>query len=177
MSEENNKETAKSAVTENKETKKKTNKKTKKNLVPSKADEKKTTTKMTKKVVEKKKSKKIVEAKQDKEEKKIIPNNDLDTHIDQDINISVKQEDKNVLNLEDTESKDINEHSTINEEVKNTLEKFDWENAVKDDQYSVKERKGLEKEYESTLTEIIDNQVLDGTVVTITDRELSLIHI
>ena len=167
MSEENNKETAKSAVNENKETKKKTSKKTTKALTRSKAEEKKTTTKTIKKVVEKKKSSKIVEEKQSKEEKKIISNNDLDAHMNQDVNIAEKQEDKNILKLED-----IDEHSTINEEVKNTLEKFDWENAVKDDQYTAKERSGLEKEYESTLTEIIDNQVLDGTVVTITDREV-----
>ncbi len=58
------------------------------------------------------------------------------------------------------------------EEEKNKVEPFDWEEAVKDDIYSVEERADLEKEYTSTLTEIIDKQVLDGTVVTITDREV-----
>ena len=57
-------------------------------------------------------------------------------------------------------------------EEKNRVEPFDWEEAVKDDIYSVEERADLEKEYTSTLTEIIDKQVLDGTVVTITDREV-----
>ena len=38
--------------------------------------------------------------------------------------------------------------------------------------YSSKERKDFEKAYDQTLTEIIDNQVIDGTVVAITDREV-----
>ena len=38
--------------------------------------------------------------------------------------------------------------------------------------YSSQERIDLEKEYSTTLTEVIDKQVIDGKVVTITDREV-----
>jgi small subunit ribosomal protein S1 len=64
------------------------------------------------------------------------------------------------------------EENPIADEVKVKVESFDWEKAVRNDMYSNKERLDLEKEYETTLTEIIDKQVLDGTVVTITDREV-----
>ena len=62
--------------------------------------------------------------------------------------------------------------SDVTQEVDTKSEKFNWEEAVKDDIYSANERKDFEKKYVSTLTEIIDKQVLDGTVVTITDREV-----
>jgi small subunit ribosomal protein S1 len=65
----------------------------------------------------------------------------------------------------------LNETEIV-EEKKSKLEKFDWEKAERHDMYSVKEREDFEKEYATTLTEIIDNQVLDGTVVNITDREV-----
>ncbi len=50
---------------------------------------------------------------------------------------------------------------------------FDWENlASNDDNYSKDERKTLESKYEETLSTINQNQVLDGQVVNITDREV-----
>ena len=52
------------------------------------------------------------------------------------------------------------------------LEEFDWDKVIQNDNYSSKERKDLEKEYEATLTEVMDKQVLDGTVVAISDREV-----
>ncbi len=64
------------------------------------------------------------------------------------------------------------EEVPIIEEVKAKVEEFDWDKAVRNDMYSAKERLDLEKEYSTTLTEVIDKQVLDGTVVTITDREV-----
>jgi len=73
--------------------------------------------------------------------------------------------------VKEEKSDEIIEENLVEEE-KNRVEPFDWEEAVKDDIYSVEERADLEKEYTSTLTEIIDKQVLDGTVVTITDREV-----
>ena len=51
-------------------------------------------------------------------------------------------------------------------------EDFDWDKLVADDIYTSKERTDLENEYSATLTEVIDKQVLDGKVVTITDREV-----
>ena len=77
--------------------------------------------------------------------------------------------EENLINKEKDD--EITEENLVEEEI-NRVEPFDWEDAVKDDIYSVEERADLEKEYTSTLTEIIDKQVLDGTVVTITDREV-----
>ena len=73
-----------------------------------------------------------------------------------------------------SEKLQLEEKSELNvtQEVDTKSEKFNWEEAVKDDIYSPNERADFEKEYISTLTEIIDKQVLDGTVVTITDREV-----
>ena len=52
------------------------------------------------------------------------------------------------------------------------VEEFDWDKAAQNDMYSAKERTDLEKEYSSTLPDIIDKQVIDGTVVMVTDREV-----
>ena len=52
------------------------------------------------------------------------------------------------------------------------LANFDWDKAAQNDMYSNEERTGLEKEYVSTLPEVMDKQVIDGTVVMITDREV-----
>ena len=49
---------------------------------------------------------------------------------------------------------------------------FDWDLIAQNDIYTKKERKDFEKEYEATLTTSMDKQVLDGKVVTITDREV-----
>ena len=52
------------------------------------------------------------------------------------------------------------------------LANFDWDKAAQNNMYSNEERTGLEKEYVATLPEIMDKQVLDGTVVMITEREV-----
>jgi small subunit ribosomal protein S1 len=62
--------------------------------------------------------------------------------------------------------------TTTNDDTVPKSKPFDWQKAVRNDMYSAKERLDFEKEYETTLKEIIDNEVLDGTVVTITDREV-----
>jgi len=59
-----------------------------------------------------------------------------------------------------------------NEIIEKKEDKFDWEKAEQEDVYSTEERADFEKEYLQTLTEVIDKQVLDGVVVTITDREV-----
>ena len=84
----------------------------------------------------------------------------------------IEADEINEENLVKEEKSDEIIEENLVEEEKNRVEPFDWEEAVKDDIYSVEERADLEKEYTSTLTEIIDKQVLDGTVVTITDREV-----
>lgn len=49
---------------------------------------------------------------------------------------------------------------------------FDWNEVVNNDAYSAKEREELEKNYDATLTQVMDKQVIDGVVVAITDREV-----
>ena len=52
-------------------------------------------------------------------------------------------------------------------------EVFDWEAyEAGDDEYSASDRKKLESDYEKELSTIIPNEVLDGTVVSMTDREV-----
>ena len=62
------------------------------------------------------------------------------------------------------------EESTIRKVEK--VEEFDWEKAAQNDMYSVKERTDLETEYSATLPDVVDKQVIDGTVVLVTDREV-----
>ncbi len=78
-----------------------------------------------------------------------------------------------VVSEGDSVSKEVDlEVTSVVKEKKIKAEEFDWEKAVRHDMYSAKERAEFEKEYATTLTEVIDKQVLDGTVVTITDREV-----
>jgi small subunit ribosomal protein S1 len=86
--------------------------------------------------------------------------------VEESLNLEVEVEKKSSL------VETVLNETEIVEEKKSKLEKFDWEKAERHDMYSVKEREDFEKEYATTLTEIIDNQVLDGTVVNITDREV-----
>ena len=76
-------------------------------------------------------------------------------------------------------SREISEKSVIKKEVKTESKTkkdevldFDWDLIAQNDMYTDKERKDFEKEYEATLTTSMDKQVLDGKVVTITDREV-----
>ena len=52
------------------------------------------------------------------------------------------------------------------------LKEFDWDKAAQNDMYSKKERSDLENEYNATLPDVVDKQVIDGTVVLVTDREV-----
>jgi small subunit ribosomal protein S1 len=49
---------------------------------------------------------------------------------------------------------------------------FDWETISQNDNYTKIERSDLEKEYSTTLPDVIDKQVIDGVVVMVTDREV-----
>ncbi len=51
-------------------------------------------------------------------------------------------------------------------------EEFDWDKIAQNDIYSTKERVDLEKEYNATLPDVVDKQVIDGKVVLVTDREV-----
>jgi len=58
--------------------------------------------------------------------------------------------------------------------IKNVIEveEFDWDKAAQNDMYSKKERSDLETEYSATLPDVVDKQVIDGTVVLVTEREV-----
>ena len=63
----------------------------------------------------------------------------------------------------------------IKESPKNKAEKveeFDWDKAAQNDTYSKKERSDFETQYSATLPDVVDKQVIDGTVVLVTDREV-----
>ena len=156
MSEEDKKETAKKAV------------KTPKTKEVKAVTAKKRLVKTTKKPV--KTTKKSVKTTKKSVKEVEIPLVDEEVK-DKAIPKEIKTDEISEENLVKEEKGDeIIEENLVEE--KNRVEPFDWEEAVKDDIYSVEERADLEKEYTSTLTEIIDKQVLDGTVVTITDREV-----
>ncbi|MEC7646021.1 MAG: 30S ribosomal protein S1 [Bacteroidota bacterium] len=92
-------------------------------------------------------------------------NKDLDS-----VEISVVDDVVAEKDLSTEEAKLETNNSVTEKLVKEVV--FDWEKALQNDMYSSKEREDFEKEYDKTLTEIIDNQVIDGKVVAITDREV-----
>jgi len=75
----------------------------------------------------------------------------------------------------------VEETTTAIEEIKieeaplkkvHEVEEFDWDKAAQNDMYSKKERSDLESEYNATLPDVVDKQVIDGTVVLVTEREV-----
>ena len=82
----------------------------------------------------------------------------------------VLTEDSDFKEEDNTKEELINEYSSVNEDKEQ--ENFDWELLSKTDSYSSDERLELEKSYVSTLPEVIAKQVIDGVVVSITDREV-----
>ena len=112
-----------------------------------------------KEVISKKDSKvKEVTSKKDSKVKEVTSKKDVDLHISESLDTPTLEE--KVLD------QDIKKEQQLN------LDNFDWDKVSKEDIYSDQERVDLEKEYETTLTEVMDKQVLDGTVVNITDREV-----
>ena len=90
-------------------------------------------------------------------------------------NISSKEDKSEDILVKEDKSEDILVKEDKSEDIsvkEDKSEKFDWDKATQNDIYSAKERSDLQKEYEATLTEVMDKQVLDGVVVTITDREV-----
>ncbi|ALO16548.1 30S ribosomal protein S1 [Salinivirga cyanobacteriivorans] len=77
----------------------------------------------------------------------------------------MNEEEKNLENQEVQEQKQATS-------VQQT-EEFDWDNYDKEvDDYSSEERQELEKMYDDTMSTIGENEVVDGTVVAITKREV-----
>ena len=78
-----------------------------------------------------------------------------------------------IINSEDKIAKESNNQSIdFKKEDISSNKKFDWNEVVNNDAYSIKEREELEKNYDATLTQVMDKQVIDGVVVAITDREV-----
>jgi small subunit ribosomal protein S1 len=78
----------------------------------------------------------------------------------------MNQEEQNVQNEEVKQEKPVAASAPKKEE-------FDWDNFEKEvDGYSSEERQELEKLYDDTMSTIGENEVIDGTVVAITKREV-----
>src|SRR6056297_1715683 len=79
------------------------------------------------------------------------------------------------MNQEETnlEQDEVKKEEEIQAASAPQTEEFDWDNYDKEiDGYSNEERKELEKLYDDTMSTIGENEVVDGTVVAITKREI-----
>jgi len=71
------------------------------------------------------------------------------------------------------DKKDEKAVEVVAEHEKIIPEKFDWESiGEKQDAYTDAERKKLEEVYDKTLSQIVEHEVLDGTVVAMNNREV-----
>ena len=104
--------------------------------------------------------------------------------------MSKKEKDTSDESLKDNSSKAKQEITEAPQEVKlpetpkeskapnkkkaeiNLENEFDWDSAIKDNNYTDQERDALVNDYTATLPKIEDKQVLDGVVVGIADREV-----
>ena len=121
---------------------------------------------MSKKIKKSEDSEKITKSKakeiSKKTSKKVVKNeSDNDTTLLENSNQST---DKNI--------KEAEVNSNNNQPVNKTKVEFNWDSIIQSDGYTESQRTELAKEYESTLTEVLDKQVIDGKVVAITDREV-----
>ena len=60
----------------------------------------------------------------------------------------------------------------VPEQISEEVVPFDWETISQNDNYTKTERTDLEKEYSTTLPDVIAKQVIDGVVVMVTEREV-----
>ena len=72
----------------------------------------------------------------------------------------------------DKNIKEAEVNSNNDQPVNKTKVEFNWDSIIQSDGYTESQRTELAKEYENTLTEVLDKQVIDGKVVAITDREV-----
>ncbi|MEQ9467289.1 MAG: 30S ribosomal protein S1 [Ekhidna sp.] len=145
------------AKAEEKETKATTAKKTTtKKAATKKADDKKEEVKDEKKA-SKTTAKKETKAKAEKAETKEVKEEKVEAKAEE-----VKAEEPKA------EKKEIKKEAPAPEPV----DDFDFDNDGFDDEYSEADRKAMEKLYEDTLTEITEKELIAGTVVGITDREV-----
>jgi small subunit ribosomal protein S1 len=84
---------------------------------------------------------------------------------------SVVSEDTTSV-IEDTTVKIDEVNLDVESAVPSTEEVFDWDKLANSDNYSDQERTVLNKTYSATLPEVEDKQVIDGKVVSISEREV-----
>ncbi|MBP5367992.1 MAG: 30S ribosomal protein S1 [Bacteroidales bacterium] len=97
-------------------------------------------------------------------------NNDFDAEIENDDLKQVKEADTEAQ--ESAEEEVIVKPKSSYKNNASTMD-FDWESVSnKGTGYSAAKRKELESEYDKTLSSITENQVIDGTVIAITSREV-----
>ena len=95
-------------------------------------------------------------------------NNDFDAEIENDDLKQAKAETE----IQDAEEEVIVKPRSIYKNNASTMD-FDWDSVSnKGTGYSAEKRKELESEYDKTLSSITENQVIDGTVIAITNREV-----
>ncbi len=94
-------------------------------------------------------------------------NNDFDAEIENDDLKQAKAETE----IQDAEEVIVKPRSSYKNNA-STMD-FDWDSVSnKGTGYSAEKRKELESEYDKTLSSITENQVIDGTVIAITNREV-----
>ena len=123
----------------------------------------------------KKYTKKTTEVTVEKEEdEKVVVDVSTDELIEDKPKSKLKKSSKKAAVEEAVEDKPKSKaNNTSDKETSKKEEVFDWDAyEVGDDEYSASDRKKLEDEYEKELSTIAHNQVLDGTVVSMTDREV-----
>ena len=70
------------------------------------------------------------------------------------------------------EQKSIGTQEKITEEVQEKPQDFDWDNLeTEKNNYPEKERKSLEEMYQATLGSLVENEVVEGDIVTLTSKE------
>jgi len=86
--------------------------------------------------------------------------------------LDLKNEEKKAPEIESEEIEGLYESSNYKNNV-STMD-FDWDNVSnkRDVKYSEEERKKLEADYDKTLSTIVENQVVDGTVIAKNSREV-----
>ena len=125
-----------------------------------------------------------------KDKNENFESNDFENEVDDNsLNTSIEEIDEEIDEQEDEVEEEIVKDLRVKSTVSDIYEKpgrahlinastdsFDWENTSKKDSDSAKttkaERKELETLYDATLATITENEVLDGTVIQITSREV-----
>ncbi len=124
-----------------------------------------------KKTVAKKETKPKAEK---KEESKEVPNEEKAEEVQSEAPEEVKAETKAEEKKEEVKAEE--KPKIAKEEapapVLEPEDDFDFDSDGFDDEYSEADRKAMEKLYEDTLTEITEKELINGTVVGITDREV-----